>query len=158
MFKTTLILGAVALGVFTSGIQTASAGPLCANPVLCKIPLQPLPPGPGPVLPGKIKFPLKPIILPPGPLPVPPSPPSPPPGPSFGINVNLNGGDPGYYGGDGYVSCHAAKSIVRHSGFRHVHTQSCGEGDYTFLGTKHGDGFIIEVSDSGDIINVDPAD
>jgi len=146
MFKKLIITAAVVTGVFASGSITAQAFPLCAkNHSLCKMPINPIPVGP-------IKYKPLPFPLPPGPL---PAPPTPAPGPSFGINVNLGGGS---YADGGFVSCHQAKRIVRQHGYRHVQTDMCGDGDYTFLGTKHGAVYSIDVSDSGDIIGIDLAD
>jgi hypothetical protein len=152
MYKKLIVASAVGFGLFLSLAGGAEANPLCAkNPSLCL----------------KTPIIIPPVKTLPYPLPLPPAPapaPAPSPGPIVGINVSL--GDGGYggsygggsYSGDGYVSCHMARNIVKHHGYRHVHTDQCGDGDYTFIGTKHGADYVIEVSDAGEIINVDLAD
>ena len=154
MFKKLIIGAALVAGATSIGTVSVQAMPLCqGNPGLCvqKIPNIPV----NPVIVNPIKF--KPVpIIPITPLPVGPAPAPTPSGPSFGINVNL--GDSGYADGTDYVSCHEAKSIVRQHGYRHVHTQSCGDGDYSFFATRHGTPFVVEVSDSGEILNADIAD
>ncbi len=92
-----------------------------------------------------------------------------------GVGVGIYLGGDGYYGdgynGDGYydnappprfygnyVSCGEAKSIVRSRGYYNVRTESCDPGDYTFLGSKRGERFEIEVSGRGRIVSVDSAD
>jgi hypothetical protein len=153
----------LAAGFLALSIAGASAMPLCGLGQICKVPngvgqLQPVNPKftVNPELLKPIKTP--PVVLPVGPLPVPPKPVN--PGPDVGIHVHL-GGD-GYAGGYGpdsgdYVSCGEARQIVRSHGYKKVKTQDCSEGDYTFLGKRKGKAWIIEVSDSGDIINVDRA-
>jgi hypothetical protein len=152
MFKKLIISAALVAGATSIGTVSVQAMPLCqGNPGQClqKMPNIPI----NPVIVKPIKY--KPVpIIPITPLPIGPAPA--PSGPSFGINVNL-GGD-GYAGGPDYVSCYDAKSIVRHQGYRHVHTQSCGDGDYTFFATRHGTPFVVQVSDSGEIVNADIAD
>jgi len=150
-----LVAGATSIASIVAA-TSAQANPMCqGNPGLCfqKIPNIPN----SPVIVNPIKY--KPVpIIPIKPLPIGPAPAPQPNGPSFGINVNLDGGGYGPdYGGD-YVSCGEAKRIVRHHGYRHVHTQSCGNGDYTFFATRHGTPFVVEVSDSGEILNADIAD
>ncbi len=159
MFKKLIIATAVTSGLFMASTISAQAQPqpLCQlNPGACAkmplIPINPIKPKPFPIIP--IKYPPVKIL----PFPLPPSPPpAPPKGPDFGINISVGGGSGGY-GGDGFVTCHQARNIVRHHGFRHVHTDTCGDGDYTFLGTKHGTAYLVDVSDSGEILSVDQAD
>ena len=154
MFKNLIISAALVAGATSIGTVSVQAMPMCqGNPALC---FQKIPNIPNtPVIVKPIKY--KPVpIIPITPLPIGPAPAPTPSGPSFGINVNL--GDGGYGGGPDYVSCYEAKSIVRQHGYRHVHTQSCGDGDYSFFATRHGTPFVVEVSDSGEILNADIAD
>ena len=149
MLKTSIILAstvAISLSAFSS---FASANPLQLKPIIlnchvtntCPI-LKPLP------------FPVKPINLPPVkvlpfPMPLPPAPK--PPGPN--INVNLDMGYNGDYG-DGSISCGEGRSIVRHHGFRKVHTVDCSGDTYTYTGKKHGQMMDIEVNMDGRIVDV----
>ena len=152
MFKKLFISAALVAGATSIGAAGVQAMPLCKMPGPClqKMPNIPI----NPII-KPIKF--KPVpIIPITPLPIGPTPAPTPSGPSIGINVNL--GDGGYEDGSDYVTCREAKSIVRQHGYRHVHTQSCGDGDYSFFATRHGTPFVVEVSDSGEILNADIAD
>jgi hypothetical protein len=73
-----------------------------------------------------------------------------------GYDGNYNGDDRPDYGD--YVSCGEAKSIVRSRGYYNVRTESCDPGDYTFLGSKRGERFEIEVAGDGRIVSVDSAE
>lgn len=148
----------LAAGLLALSFASSNAMPLCGVGQICK--LQPVQPhfqvDPGVLKPIKtppVILPVKPLPI--GPLPVPPKPVD--NGPSFGINVNVGGGYDSAYGGD-YVSCHEAKQIVREHGYKKVRTQDCSGDDYSFLAKRHGQAWIVQVSDTGDIVGVDLAD
>jgi len=154
MFKKLVIASAIVSSVAFAFPLSAQANPTCQNnPGLCLTKLPNIPISPVQKNPIFVKKPFIPVQILPYPFPPKPQP-QPQPDPSIGINVNFGGGE---YGGDGFVSCHEARSIVRHHGYRHVHTDTCGDGDYTFFGTKHGHAYVIEVSDSGEILGAESA-
>ncbi len=105
------------------------------------------------------KLPMKPIfincailgtcpIIKPLPFPVPPAPA--PSGPDFNLTVNLGGGG---YGSDG-ISCGEGRAIVRHHGFKHVHTTDCSGDVYAYSAFKKGQFVEVDVDSNGGIIDV----
>ena len=76
-------------------------------------------------------------------------------GPDFHVNLNL--GDGGYngasYGSDG-ISCSQGRSIVRHHGFKNVHTMDCSSDTYAYSAFKHGQSVEVDVDSGGSIVDV----
>ena len=79
-----------------------------------------------------------------------------PNGPGFHVNLNLGGGGyngVSYDGGDG-ISCGQGRSIVRHHGFKHVHTMDCSGDTYAYSAFKHGQSVEVDVDSGGSIVDV----
>ena len=99
-----------------------------------------------PLLPPKLNPVIQPIVTPVAPQPT---------GPDFHVNLNLGGG--GYtgasYGSDG-ISCGQGRSIVRHHGFKHVHTMDCSGDVYAYSAFKHGQSVEVDVDSGGSIVDV----
>jgi hypothetical protein len=60
--------------------------------------------------------------------------------------------DPSSY--DDGISCGEGRSIVRHSGFRNVHTIDCNSDVFTYSAQKHDQLFKVFVNSDGDIVHV----
>ena len=114
------------------------------------------------------KMPLKPIlinctilgtcpIVKPLPFPLPPAPAPAPSGPDFNVNLDLGGGYGGGHGGDG-ISCGEGRSIVRHHGFKHVHTMDCTGDVFAYSAMKHGHSVEVDVGMGGNIVDVSAND
>ena len=78
-------------------------------------------------------------------------------GPDFHVNLNLGGGgydNGGSYADNGGISCSQGRSIVRHHGFKHVHTMDCSGDTYAYSAFKHGQSVEVDVDSDGSIVDV----
>ena len=138
MFNKLILLSVVVSGGLLSSAITAEAQPCLGSPSICYGSIAKMPPmqpiGNPVALNPNLNNPV--LNLPPmntGPYPVPPK-----KGPHWGIDVTLGGGGyaHGGYGNDGFVSCREARFIVKRHGYRPVRTESCGDGEYSFIGQQ----------------------